>query len=285
MDRVSTHSCPATESKPLPASWVDPLSAATTSHHQRKKSSSGAGKKDRGLARQKRNSWMRSSIVRRAATVVDEEVEALCEKSPFLNSTYAISAAPDVALFHRLEITLGERLGKGGFAEVFQVTGLDIDDDETNDEAEQKKRALRRQCQATIQSAPSGHPTFAVKFIKKKLLKNTREFQHAAIDLAVEAKYLAALSHPNIIKMRGMTVGGTSAFRAGKHDDFFILMDQMQETLDRRIQSWKRCQEEQEQQTRKQRWSPALHYEMSMKYALQIADALAYLHERAIVYR
>lgn len=222
------------------------------------------------MARQKRNSWMRSSVVRRAATVVDEEVAALCEKSPFLNSLTANNTNEnEIALFHRLEVHLGKALGRGGFAEVYSVAGLDAEDDDDDE------RALNRKACRERLLTSSGRPAYAIKFLRKKLLSNTREFQHAAIDLAVESKYLAALSHRNIIKIRGLTAGGTGAFRTGKHDDFFIIMDHLQETLEHRMQRWKQ----------REKSLPTQYFARTLDYAHQIADALAYLHDKEIVYR
>lgn len=273
-----------------------------------------------GVARQKRNSWMRSSVVRRAASVVDEEVAALCEKSPFLNSLHGPSGntnvksseyaggcaaasetssqnrASQIAVFHRLEVQLGKFLGKGGFAEVYAVAGFMDDDSDDEDGTEDPVALRRRECQAAVTTS-SGRPNYAIKFLRKSLLSNTREFQHAAIDMAVEAQYLAALNHPNIIKIRGLTRGGTEAFRGGKHDDYFLIMDHLQETLERRMQRWQQRHIDDGILMRDDSLnatgtvaSKLLHpasqyYHRSLKYAQQIADALAYLHDKSIVYR
>jgi serine/threonine protein kinase len=252
------------------------------------------------MARQKRNSWMRSSVVRRAAAVVDAEVAALCEKSPFLNSLPNNTSCVDnddsnnnndIAFFHRLEIQLGKALGRGGFAEVYTVAAFDIaDGDEDEDDAGEQ---LRQACKASARSS-TGRPNYAIKFLRKKLLSNTQEFQNAAIDLAVETKYLAALSHPNIIKVRGLARGGTAAFRTGKHDDFFLIMDHLQETLEHRLQRWQNRHSAAREDdlslsdsANTVTWSkpPQHYYRRALHYAHQIADALAYLHDKAIVYR
>jgi hypothetical protein len=260
-----------------------------TSQSQHTSTSNKNKSKDRGLARQRRNSWMRSSVVRRAATVVDEEVEALCEKSPFLSSAHnnGVAQNPNIALFHRREIELGRALGRGGFAEVYAVAGFELEEDygsDDVDESEQDDKSLccrRRHCQVNATTTSKGRPPYAIKFLKKKLLSNTREFQHAAIDLAVEAQYLAAMNHPNIIKIRALAMSGTAAFKTGKHDDYFIVMDNLQETLDQRIQRWQKRRTEPKEVDKPQ----SCYYCESLKYAHQIADALAYLHDKSIVYR
>jgi hypothetical protein len=53
----------------------------------------------------------------------------------------------------------------------------------------------------------------------------------AAVDLAVEAKFLASIRHPNIVKMRG-TVG-----QPGSHD-FMIVMDCLVMTLREKMEQW-----------------------------------------------
>ena len=258
------------------------------------------------VARNKRTLWMMSSIVRRAASVVDEEVAALCEKSPFLksvrnkhfNETDTASsnmsaysrAESEVAILRRNEIVVGKVLGKGGFAEVFIVDDLNIKDDGEGSTDPMSLR--RREFQSKVKTS-SGRPAYAIKFLRKKLLRNTREFQHAAIDMAVEFHYLAALNHPNIIKLRGLSHGGATAFGNGKHDAFFLVMDYLQETLEDRIQRWQKrhllsdpkWMLEQQDQPLQQALPPFRYYHRTLKYALQIADALAYLHEKSIVYR
>ena len=321
---ATTPSIPSQEKKTsphhLPISRS--MSVCDPSSNGNKKSKSRPG----GVARQKRNSWMRSSVVRRAASVVGGEVADLCEKSPFLNSVHTPSnsnnasrgsvassedadvtanetdcenRASQIAVFHRLEVQLGRSLGKGGFAEVYAVANLNIDDDSDGerDGEEDLISVRRRECQAAV-TTKSGRPNYAIKFLRKSLLGNTREFQHAAIDMAVEAQYLAALNHPNIIKIRGLTRGGTEALRSGKHDDYFLIMDHLQETLERRMQRWQQrhmddgilMHNDDSLNANGTVASKLMHpasqyYHRTIKYAQQIADALAYLHDKSIVYR
>lgn len=58
-------------------------------------------------------------------------------------------------------------------------------------------------------------------------------------DTALEAEFLASLNHPHIIKLRGMTHSKAAGFANGAQG-FFLIIDRLEETLDHRIQTWKR---------------------------------------------
>ena len=57
-------------------------------------------------------------------------------------------------------------------------------------------------------------------------------------DLVLEAELLASLSHPNIIKLRGITYSGSAGFADGPCG-YFLVIDRLQETLDQRIKLWR----------------------------------------------
>ena len=75
-----------------------------------------------------------------------------------------------------------------------------------------------------------GEARYAIKRIKHEL--EGEDIIDAAIDLAREAQFLAGLSHPSIIKIRG------TAGVAG-HPRFAIVLDRLQDTLDNKIPIWK----------------------------------------------
>jgi serine/threonine protein kinase len=79
-----------------------------------------------------------------------------------------------------------------------------------------------------------GAPRFALKRVKSDTEGTSPLWMlGATLDLAKEAKFLASLNHPNIIKMRG-TMGKPG------HTDFAIVLDRMVTTLDKTIDQWKR---------------------------------------------
>jgi len=122
------------------------------------------------------------------------------------------------------------------------------------------------------------------RYALKRLHEELSEVEkaRAMIDLAVEAKYLSVVWHPNIVKMRGVAAGDYL------HQDFFIIMDRLFGTLDQRANAWKKLlaknsgclcgigkNHEVFHQVLKER----------MIVAYDLAVAFMYLHENRLVYR
>ena len=80
---------------------------------------------------------------------------------------------------------------------------------------------------------------FACKNLKQKLMEQPENFRLAAAELACEAHMLASFDHPHILKIRGWAYNGIASFEDGHHDSFFLLLDQLEETLDQRIDRWR----------------------------------------------
>lgn len=145
-----------------------------------------------------------------------------------------------------------------------------------------EQQLARQECVDSLLITASGKPRFALKHLQERLLlQHKNDFARAACDLAVEAAYLSRLNHDGILKARGLPVDGVGALQDGKHDGYFILTDRLQESLQDRIQEWRKQQlmycssrDEQEQLERKK-----------LAYALQIASALEYLHDNNIIFR
>ena len=130
-------------------------------------------------------------------------------------------------------------------------------------------------------SIRDGDARFAIKRLKPDL--SDKEKLAGAKDLAIEAKFLAVVSHPNIIKMRG--TAATDSLRY----DFFIILDRLYETLDEKIDDWA----EQEKQfvgccggmwgADKERLTSLQLERITALY--DVSKAMAYLHENNIAYR
>lgn len=90
-----------------------------------------------------------------------------------------------------------------------------------------EKALLRAHC------VNEGKPLFALKRLRADAADMSNLWRlGACLDLAREAKFLASLSHPNIIKLRG--ISGDFG-----DPDFSVIFDIMVLTLDQAIEKWK----------------------------------------------
>ena len=116
-----------------------------------------------------------------------------------------------------------------------------------------------------------------------------QSFELGASDLAVEAHFLAKLNHKNIVTLHGVTGGSVETNVAtGRECGFFIIIDLLKETLDKKVELWKETAHQGNLLSRmshefKEKRKLALMNRL--KIAIELADAMIYLHSKAIVYR
>lgn len=94
---------------------------------------------------------------------------------------------------------------------------------------------------------------------------------------------MASLSHPNIIKLRGMAAAGTSGFATMDERGYFLLLDRLQCTLEHKIEHWRNFEKalamDNSGKKRRGFLAERLHV------AFDVAAALSYLHDHHIIYR
>jgi serine/threonine protein kinase len=238
---------------------------------------------------QQKDMW-RSAVVKRSLRYIKQDLAAVTDQSPFLQRT---PTRPH-ALLLRSEILTGKLLGKGGFSFVYEITGVQLNE-QVDTKLSSRERQARRDLAATCLDV-QGRPRYALKHLQEKLLESSKgpqEFQFAATDLAVEAAFLSRLSHNNVVACRGLPLGGLNAFQSGHHDAFFVVMDLAHDTLDYRIQTWELEQKRHDSRFHTDSFSLqdndtgilVASTNERMQLALQIAHALAYLHANRIVFR
>lgn len=111
------------------------------------------------------------------------------------------------------------------------------------------------------------------------------EYIIAASQLAYEAHVLSSFDHPNIIKIRGMDADGIMGFERS-NGGLFLLMDVLQETLDQRIDRWRRGRSKNSSNTDHSDASLLFRRNIDkLDSCLQLASALEYVHSRNVVYR
>ncbi|KAI2506687.1 protein tyrosine kinase [Fragilaria crotonensis] len=176
---------------------------------------------------------------------------------------------PKYDLIDADDLIIQEKLGEGGFSLVHHVVLMNRH--ENNKAGEQKGQHL------------------AIKYLKRKIMVNQHSFELGAADLATEANFLATLSHPNIVKLYGVTAGSVETnVASGKECGFFIIVDLLTETLEARIKRWHDTTDHGNVISRmshdfKEKRRQALMERLST--AAELVDAMIYLHSKNIVYR
>jgi serine/threonine protein kinase len=221
----------------------------------------------------------------------------------------------------RDQIQVGAMLGRGSFSIVSEVTGLhlagvptkqDIKEHDDNDSSSHNT------CLSTVLSSIYGDDMeehvlscharqYAIKHLRADLISKSGDqehFQAAAADLLMESRYLAAFDHPGILKLRAVARGGATAFQntGGRFDGFFIITDRLKGTLKDKILEWQCIQQEeslleclqmQESWDKQPRWKASSEVQdgpqrvllEKLDLALQLSQALLYLHDRRIIFR
>jgi serine/threonine protein kinase len=123
------------------------------------------------------------------------------------------------------------------------------------------------------------------KFVVKRLDNECMDkimFLKGAVDLAMEARFLAALNHINIIKLYGVSSDGPFA------DNFFLVLERMEETLTKRIKKWmdieRQCHGITGVFTGSKRKMRELSSEQMLS-AFEIAKGTNHLHDKKIIFR
>jgi len=190
--------------------------------------------------------------------------------------------------FERSEVILGDFLGSGGFNDVYEVKKIDLVSNlEDAEHAKKIASPLQQEHRAFIAKhvfrESSQNCRYAMKFLSMDTISDPGRFCTGAADLVVEAKFLASLEHPNIIKLRGMAAAGTSGFATMKERGYFLLLDRLQCTLEDKIDVWRDF----EQTLGSDRTGKKHRYFLAerLHVAFDVCASLDYLHTNMIIYR
>jgi hypothetical protein len=183
------------------------------------------------------------------------------------------------------DLELGQRLGIGGYSSVFKVAAINTQRREGRISSE---FSIGRK---SVLSPLNVHtqPPLAIKMLNFSLLKNSNKFANGAIDLILEAAYLDSLDHPNILKIYGISAAGPEGYFSGRHDAFFLILDQLRETLQDRIKRWQKYDKVIKggwiRHTKRKRRMINNFLIERLKIAMDIASGLAYLHSKHLIHR
>lgn len=77
---------------------------------------------------------------------------------------------------------------------------------------------------------------YAIKILQDSCRKDPQIFVSGVVDLAIEARFLSVVRHPNIIKMRAMA-NSADPFQSAR---FFVVLDRLYDILTVRLQKWRK---------------------------------------------
>lgn len=202
------------------------------------------------------------------------------------------------------ELQLGRVLGRGTFCVAQEVVSMKLPHMKQQKSFAMFRRKKdpkpsRRQLEdedQSINDGPSrkilaerclrnGKPRYLIKTLKQDWQNENRgkiTYMKGVVDLAMEAKFLSAFAHPNVIKLRAISKVG--AFEEG----FFVVLDRLSETLPKRMKRWGVMDRQSRGVTgsitggKKKKIQLLIERLMA---AHDIANALLYLHLNGIIYR
>lgn len=174
----------------------------------------------------------------------------------------------DLPRFKREDLNLGSMIAYGGFSNVYGINSFNkkTELDGEPEDGEEKR-------------------SYVIKHLNPKLALNPKKLVVGAKDLVMEAHFLSAIDHENIIKLRGWSAEGIGGFaEAGRADGFFLVLDRLQITLAKRISQWR-----EEAKARRslldKLTEKTILLQRRLQTALDVAAAVKYLHEKRILFR
>mmetsp|Transcript_4923 Transcript_4923/g.10295 ORF Transcript_4923/g.10295 Transcript_4923/m.10295 type:complete len:462 (-) Transcript_4923:72-1457(-) len=176
-----------------------------------------------------------------------------------------------IAPFERDEIIIGRRVGSGSFSSVYEIQTFHLRPDQSDIYTEEQVE--RRE--ATVRSVNYG-AKYVMKCLKDELEHSEDEdlFIEAAQDIAHEAEMLAAVSHPNIVKLHGVIANHHDAFLDGA-SSFFIILERLESTLSDRIEVWAK---------ESKKSSKSFSLDNRIRVASSLAGAVEHLHSQGIIF-
>jgi hypothetical protein len=179
-------------------------------------------------------------VLQKASRYAVRVLEEMSKRSTLLRPS-STSTKCEVAKFDRDEVIpyLGELLGKGGFNNVYELEKIVLNRSNTPNfsDSTNSNDLLRKTVVLT-------KPKLAVK-LSDEAMMNPEDACNGSADLLMESKYLTALAahpHPALIRLHGISKAGPLGFTKPERAGFFLIIDRLYDTLDRRIDVWRELQ-------------------------------------------
>lgn len=168
-----------------------------------------------------------------------------------------------IPTFASEEIESGEVLGAGTCGVVREITNIS---------AKESIMECRRGRRAR----------YAIKTLGTETGLTELEKARRRIDLAIEIKYLKALDHPNIIRLRGLC--GT---KDSMDQNNFFVMDRLYGSLEDSIEEWKKLKQSSKGGLLQRQKKDVIDDLTSERLviAFDLSSALSYMHKKQVIHR
>ena len=188
-------------------------------------------------------------------------------------------------------------------SEITKITAPDNDDEdgdgdggETREPSSNYKEVKNARVLLTnFHKRGTGDYRYAVKFLRKDVRDVPEKFAIGTVDLVLEGMFLASLSHPNIIKVRGFPEGGVESLCDEvnrNRNGYFLVLDRLHNTLsDQMYKVWSKRHVMRIKKKygfltpsdEKKKMDKDLAERL--KVAFDMSAALKYLHSKNLLYR
>uniref|UniRef100_A0A6T6GV67 Protein kinase domain-containing protein n=1 Tax=Craspedostauros australis TaxID=1486917 RepID=A0A6T6GV67_9STRA len=203
-----------------------------------------------------------------------------------------VAAERRIPKFHFDELTLGRVLGRGGFCVVHEIEDIALRKQTNAEDPEQTVPSNddEHYIHNIVQDRDfmAGHCIrqgkdcrYALKIVQESSRKDPQLFVNAVVDLAIEARFLSIIRHPNIIKMRAMDAIDPFA------GNFYLVLDRLYDIMPTRLTVWKKRKTKGiwQKMTDPRGKRKIAFWVERLTVAYDIACALRFLHQMDVIYR
>jgi len=254
---------------------------------QLQKSPSGLGGKKSPTRRKSVGETNKSSGI--SPAYLRQIAEAKVKEKSAKTHVFRLDLEERYPRFNMRELSYGRVLGQGGFCIVREVKKIDLQPDHFREscptdryDLEQKDRKFMKD-----RCIRHGDARYAVKQLHVSPHDEgdgASRYCEGLVDLAMEVKFLAILQHSHIIKLRA--ISDKSSCSGG----YFVLLDRLYDTLESRINKWKRQEARHtgalsKFRIKSKRRTPEDLICDRLVVAYDLATALLHMHSHRVTYR
>jgi len=215
------------------------------------------------------------------------------------SDVFLLNAYYQIPRFDSNELVIGPILAGGTYSNTFEIKSIKVKDGcNYNDENEKDTNFQTKKFISSHYRSEDGDAKYGIKYLKEELTEFPEWFCEGAVNCIQEAALLSSLSHPNIVKVRGISLNGADGFDMQPVGGFFIIIDRLHGTLVNRLDQWKISQEESKTSVaadifsknvisnlRANRKEQREFLASRLTVAYHLAQVMQFLHKNRILYR